>query len=140
MSFVGRAAVWANVSTVGDAANGAGGNRSSRLPAAGRPRSSEVVAAAGTRLTPLNVMTGARIAASGVAWADGQTWDEDTGGWLAPRLTAQLRRPYQHLFEALRGRANRAPEARTCPRCGQQAHNDWGQAYERLVCLERTLT
>jgi hypothetical protein len=128
MSFVGRAAVWGHVNSSGDAI---GGNRSNRLPGS-----------AGARLTPLNMMTGSRIAATGtgtVTWADGQDWGDVTSSeGIAPRLAEQLRRPYQQIFEALRGRGNRAPEARTCPRCGQAAHNDWGQAYERLVCTEIT--
>jgi hypothetical protein len=128
MSFVGRATVWGHVNS---AVNAVDSNRNNRRPG---PVSA--------RLTPLNVMTGARIAASGtniLAWTDTSMWDDEGATErIVPRLAEQLRRPYQQIFAAIRARSNRAPEARTCPRCGQAPHNDWGQAYERLVCPEVT--
>jgi hypothetical protein len=114
MSFIGRAAVWTNASDT----------------------------TINPRLTPLNVMTGSRIAATrdGVAgWTPGPSWNQLEDERTAPSaLTEHLRRPYQHLFEAISRRANRAADPRVCPRCGQAPHTDWGYEYERLVCMETT--
>ncbi len=146
MSFVGRAAVWEHLTGSGDAI---GENRSVRLPGpaprlrpSGHDGAADRSQGVSGRLTPLNMMTGSRIAASGsgaVTWVDGHDWDDvPNAEGIAPRLAEHLRRPYQQIFEALRNRANRVPEARTCPRCGQAPHNDWGQVYERLICREIT--
>ena len=130
MSFIGRAAVWTHVNNAGSLMDA---NQSTRLPSFASPR-----------LTPLNVMTGARIAASrdGVAgWAvgqSGQSLNDVDGAPAASRIADHLRRPYLHLFEAISRRTNRAPDPRVCPRCGEAAHNDWGHEYERLVCSENT--
>ena len=124
MSFIGRAAAWTYVNSAGDIMDGPRSNR--------RPD--------GSRLTPLDVMTGSRIAASGNGvglWVHAQTWDE-APHWRSVR-TDLARSPYQQLFEAISRRTNRAPEFRTCPRCGQAQHNDWGHEYERLVCQEITI-
>jgi hypothetical protein len=128
MSFIGRAAVWTHVSSAQDALDD---DRSSRMPGP-----------TAWRFTPLNVMTGSRIAASGngvVRWVGGQTWDEVVYAQrVGPRLADQLRRPYLHIVEVLSRHTNRAQEPRLCPRCGQAPHHDWGREYERLVCMEIT--
>lgn len=128
MSFIGRAAVWAHAS---GAENAGDGNRSRHVDGP-----------TGSRFTPLNIMTGSRLAASHngvVRWVGGPTWDEVAYAQrVGPRLTDQLRRPYQHIFEALSRHGHRAQDPRVCPRCGQAPHNDWGYEYERLVCMEIT--
>ena len=126
MSFIGRAAAWAHVS-------GAEYIERSVRSKAGP---------GGSRFTPLSVMTGSRIAASRngvVRWVGARTWDEVVYAERAgQRLADQLRRPYLHIFDILSRRGNRAQDPRVCPRCGQAPHNDWGDAYERLVCMEIT--
>lgn len=125
MSFIGRAAVWTHAS---GAKYAEGSNRSKAGPV-------------GSRFTPLKVMTGSRIAASRngvVRWVGTQTWDEVHAERVGQRLADHLRRPYQHIFDVLGRRGNRDQDPRVCPRCGQAPHNDWGYAYERLVCMEIT--
>jgi hypothetical protein len=128
MSFIGRAAAWTHPFGAG------GGHWSNRRPAP-----------SGVHLTPLNVMTGSRIAAGRdgvVRWVGGPSWDEVADAQPdGPRSTDHPRRPYQHLFEVLTRQTNRAPQPlpKQCPRCGQAPHNDWGHAYERLVCKEITI-
>jgi hypothetical protein len=126
MSFIGRAAVWTHMNDAGK-----DGNRSHRRPAST------------AHLTPLEIMTGSRIAASGHGGmgftVGGQTWDESPRRRPGrPLPTDQPRSPYQHLFDVISRRTNRAPDSRACPRCGQPPHNDWGHEYERLVCQEIT--
>ena len=138
MSFIGRAAAWTRANDAG------GGNWSSRRPAP-----------SGVQLTPLNVMTGSRIAANRetvIRWVGGPSWDEVADAQLAeprrtetPRPATSLdsdhpRRSYQNLFDVFTRQTNRAPQPlpKQCPRCGQAPHNDWGHAYERLVCQEIT--
>ena len=77
------------------------------------------------RLTPLNRMTGSRIAASPngvVRWVESES-DRRRG----PRLA--------DIFAKFSGRG----EGRQCPRCGRPEHSDWGHEYERLVCDKVTL-
>ncbi|MDT5027038.1 MAG: hypothetical protein QOE61_3464 [Micromonosporaceae bacterium] len=126
MSFIGGAAAWTNLSGV---VNTLDGNWWDGI---------------GGRLTPLNVMTGSRIAASGngvVRRVGGPTWDEVVyARRVGPRQADQLRRPYRRIFEVLYQHTNRTQEPQVCLRCGRRPHNDWGQEYERLVCLEITST
>jgi len=124
VSFIGRAAVWTHVS---------GGERG---PDVNQSRHRDQ-----PRLTPLNAMTGSRLAGRNgvVRWVGGPTWDDLAGVDAAPGFAEQLRRPAQHLFDALSRRSNRQQDPRMCPRCGQAPHNDWGHEYERLVCMEITV-
>ena len=126
MSFIGSAAAWTHVTGGGNTldvnwCDGIGG-----------------------RLTPLNVMTGSRIAASGnavVRRVSGQTWDEVAyTRRVGPPLADQLRRSYRRIFEVLGRHTNRTQEPEVCRRCGQRTHNDWGQEYEGLVCVDITST
>jgi hypothetical protein len=126
MSFIGRAAAWTH-------GNGAGGgNWTNRRPAP-----------IGVHLTPLNVMTGSRIAASRdsvVRWVGGPTWAEVADLQPEQPRGDHPRRSYQNLFDVFTRPTNQAPYPmpKQCPRCGQAPHNDWGHAYERLVCQEIT--
>jgi hypothetical protein len=126
MSFIGSAAAWTHVTGGGNTLDG---NWCDGI---------------GGRLTPLTVMTGSRIAASGNGVArqvGGQTWDEVAyARRVGPPLADQPRRPYLRIFEGLCRHTNRTQEPQVCPRCGQRPHNDWGQEYEGLVCLDITST
>ncbi len=89
----------------------------------------------GARLTPLNMLTGSRVAVRGddvVRRVGGATWwDRPTG----PSLSESLRRQFSAVFART---PSGPPEIKSCPRCGGTPHTEWGPEYERLICQEIT--
>ena len=130
MSFTGRVAVWGPARvTDGDIEGDT--VEINRWLGQSRP------VYTGTRLTPLNRMTGSRIAASGngvVRWVGGDASGRPLHARSGPKLS-DLRRQISAVFAR---QPDGPPEIRGCPRCGQGPHTEWGPEYERLVCQEIT--
>jgi hypothetical protein len=132
VSFIGRAAVWAPVGIMDADIDGETIDIDQSRREAGP-------AFTGTRLTPLNMMTGSRIAASGgvVRWVGGASWGDPLHSG-SPARSEPPRRPYRQFLARFARQRSGPPEIHVCPRCGQAPHIGWGHEYERLVCQEIT--